>query len=120
MSYVLHIKFVIIFHFLLIAGNVLIFYHYSISSIPDINKKTKKSKPKKEKQKRIETRDTLEEKKKDKRCANPVDSSLTVNHVGTVFKSWPTSSLFKRLVAHFFPGVSRDTSESQKVITAAE
>lgn len=97
MSYVLHTKFVIIFHFLLIAENVLIFYHYSISSIPDINKKTK-----------------------DKRCANPVDSSLTVNHVGTVFKSWPTSSLFKRLVAHFFPGVSRDTSESQKVITAAE
>lgn len=43
MSYVLHIKFVIIFHFLLIAENVLIFYRYSISSIPDINKKTKKN-----------------------------------------------------------------------------
>lgn len=47
MSYALHIKFVIIFHFLLIAENVLIFYHYSISSIPDINKKNKKRKAKK-------------------------------------------------------------------------
>lgn len=52
MSYVLHIKFVIIFHFILIAENVLIFYHYSISSIPDINKKTKKNSTKKRKAKK--------------------------------------------------------------------